>query len=579
VIAAAGVGAGVWMLSRPTLAPPALTARLAMTLPDDQHFAGLDDTPVLAISPKGTLVAYVAVASGRQQLYVRAIDSAESKAFAGTDQAINPFFSPDGQWIGFFAQGKLKKVSVATGTTQTLCDAPNPRGGSWAGDTIYFAASSNSMISKVSADGGAPTDVTTLDRARGEVSHRWPQMLPDGKTLLFDVWKGPAADEKEIHVQRMEGGARTTVVQAGASGRYVASGHVIYARNDELFAVPFDVDHLRVTGQASRLRDAARRGSEGNHYAVSDNGVFVSVSGSPDRNERRLVWVRRDGSVEPLAAPPRDYNGNAVISPDGRRAAVDIEGGTVSVWLYDFMRGTLTPLTTGKGSSQAPRWTPDGTHIVYRGTRTGSRNLWWKGVDDAKGEERLTTGEGVQTPGSFSNDGWLAYYDSDPATGFDIVALPVGGDRKPRAVAKTQFAEQFPRLSPDGHWIAYTSNESGRPEVLVQSFPEAGARTQISTNGGIEPVWSRDGRELFYLDGDAMKAVDVRTSPTFSAGAPRLLFEGRYVQSPNGVASYDVSADGQRFLRVQPLHPDPPTHEIQVTVNWFEELKRLVPTK
>jgi len=242
------------------------------------------------------------------------------------------------------------------------------------------------------------------------------------------------------------------------------------------------------------------------------------------------------------------------------------------------MRGTLTPLTTGKGSSQAPRWTPDGTRIVYRGTRTGSRNLWWKTVDDAKGEERLTTGEGVQTAGSFSDDGqWLAYYDSDPATGFDVLALPVGGNRKPRAVVRTPFSEQSPRLSPDGHWLAYASNESGRSEVLVQSFPEAGARTQISTSGGTEPVWSRDGRELFYLDGDAMRVVEVRTTPTFSAGAPRLLFEGRYIQSPNGVASYDVSADGQRFLRVQPLHPDPPTHEIQVTVNWTEELKRLVP--
>ena len=157
------------------------------------------------------------------------------------------------------------------------------------------------------------------------------------------------------------------------------------------------------------------------------------------------------------------------------------------------------------------------------------------------------------------------------------MALPLGGDRKPRAVVKTPFTEQFPRLSPDGHWIAYTSNESGRTEVLVQSFPDAGARTQISTSGGIEPVWSRDGRELFYLDGDAMRVVEVRTSPTFSAGAPRLLYEGRFIQSPNGVASYDVSADGQRFLRVQPLHPDPPTHEIQVTMNWFEELKRLVP--
>jgi serine/threonine-protein kinase len=397
---------------------------------------------------------------------------------------------------------------------------------------------------------------------------------------LFDVWTGPGADEKQVHVQRLDGGERTVIVQGGASGHYLASGHVIYARDDELFAVPFDVDRLRVSGQAKRLSDAVWKGGEGNQYAVSGNGAFVSVSGSPGRYERRLVWVSRDGRVEPLAAPPREYYGNAVISPDGRRAAVDLEGGTVGVWLYDFVRATLTPVTTGKGSSQAPRWTPDGTRLVYRGTRAGFRNLWWKMVDDAAGEERVTTGEGVQTPGSWSGDGqWLAYLDLDPATGSDIWALPSGGDHKPRAVVRTPFAEMYPRLSPDGRWLAYTSDESGRIEVIVQSFPEPGGKTQISTSGGVEPVWSRDGRELFFLNGDAMMAVEIRTSPTFSAGAPRMLFEGRYVLSPNFVASYDVSADGQRFLRVQPMHPDPPTDRIQVTLNWFEELKRLAPAQ
>ena len=580
VVAAVGGGVVAWMLSRTPPVTTAPIARLAMTLPDDQRLGAENlDQLALAVSPQGTRVVYVGVMSSREQLYVRAIDGVESKALAGTEQATNPFFSPDGEWIGFFAQGKLKKISLAAGTIQTLCDAPNSRGGSWAGDSIYFAATNNGGISKVSADGGTPTEVTRLDRGKGEISHRWPQVLPGNQALLLDVWTGPGADEKQVHVLRLDTRTRTVVVQAAASGRYVASGHVIYARNDELFAVPFDVDGLRVSGQASRLRDTAWKGSEGNQFAVSDNGVFLSVSGSTSRYERRLVWVGRDGRVEPLAAPPREYYGNAVISPDGRRAAVDMEGGTVGVWLYDFVRATLTPLTTGSGSSQAPRWTPDGTRIVYRGTRTGSRNLWWKRVDDATGEERLTTGEAVQTPGSFSRDGqWLAYYEGDPATGFDVWAVPVGGDRRPRPVVRTPFVEEYPRLSPDGRWLAYTSSESGRFEVLVQSFPEPGGRTQISTSGGIEPVWSHDGRELFYLNGDAMMAVEIRTSPTLVASTPRLLFEGRYVRSPNGVASYDVSADG-RFLRVQPMHPDPPTDQIQVTLNWFEELKRLVPAK
>jgi serine/threonine-protein kinase len=579
VVAATAAIGSVWMTSPPTPAASAAIARLAIPLADDERLGGLGlDFPVLTVSPQGTLVAYAGVTSGREQLQVRPVDGLESKALPGTEQASGPFFSPDGQWIGFFALGKLKKVSVAAGTVQTLCDAPSPRGGSWAGDTIYFAATNSGGISQVSADGGAPSEVTTLDRDKGEISHRWPQILPGGQALLFDVWTGPGADEKEIDVLRLDSGMRTVAVQAAASGRYVASGHVIYARNDELFAVPFDLNAMRVSGQARRLGDTAWKGSEGNHYAVSDNGVFVSVAGSASRFERRLVWVGRDGRVDPLAAPPREYYGNAVISPDGRRAAVDMEGGTVGIWIFDFARSTLTPVTTGSGSSQAPRWTADGARLVYRGTRKGLRNLWWKGVDSAAGEERIATGDGVQTPGSWSADGqWLAYNDSDSVTGFDIWALPSGGE--PRVVARTPFLEAGPRLSLDGRWLAYTSDESGRTEVRVQSFPLSGGWTQISTSGGTEPVWSRDGRELFYLNGDAMMAVEIRTSPTFAAGAPRKLFEGRFVRSPNSVASYDVSADGQRFLRVQPMHPDPPTHQIQVTLNWFEELKRLVPAK
>jgi hypothetical protein len=208
-------------------------------------------------------------------------------------------------------------------------------------------------------------------------------------------------------------------------------------------------------------------------------------------------------------------------------------------------------------------------------TRTGFRNLWWKAVDDTTGEERLASGDRIQTPGGWSAGGqWLVYVEGDPETGFDVWALPPGGDRKARVIVRTPFTEQHARLSPDGHWLAYTSNEPGRVEVFVQPFPGPGGRSQISTDGGTEPVWSRDGRELFYLNGDKMMALEIATAPTFKAGAPRLLFEGRFVFSPNGVAAYDVAADG-RFLMVQPLHPDPPTNQIQVVLNWFEELRRI----
>jgi len=460
-----------------------------------------------------------------------------------------------------------------------LCDAPFGGGGSWGRDgTIYFVATNISGVSKVSENGGTPTDVTRLDRARGEVSHRWPQVLPGGGAVMFTVWTGPARDEHEVHVQRLDTGERTSVIQGGDTGRYVPTGHVVYAREAELLAIPFDLGRLRVSGQAVRLTDVVQgTGTEGPDFAVSDTGVLVHPPDDPQRFERRLVWVDRSGRVEPLSAPPRFYSGNAALSPDGRQAAVDVEGGTISIWIHDIPRGTLTPLATGSGSSQAPRWTPDGRRLVYRGTRTGFRNVWSKSVDDAAGEERLTTGETLQTPGSWSADGqWLAFHSTDPATGFDIWALPTGGDRKPRVIVNTRFDEQHPRLSPDGRWLAYTVNETGREEVFVQPFPGPGGRSLISTDGGSEPVWSRDGRELFYVSDNRMMAVDIRTAPAFAAGTPRALFEGRFIPSPNDVAAYDVGADG-RFLMVQPLHPEPPTDQIQVVLNWFDELRRLAP--
>ena len=356
--------------------PPATVprvARLTMVLPSGEELASLGNPPV-AISSSGTHVAYVATNGSRQQLYLRAVDASEAKVLAGTELATNPFFSPDGQWIGFFAQGKLRKVSISAGTIQTLCDAPDGRGGNWASDgSIYFAATGATGLSKVSASGGTPSAVTTLDRAKGEVSHRWPQVLPGGKAVMFTVWTGPGRDERHVHVQRLDTGERSVVVQGGEAGFYVPTGHVVYARADEFFAVPFDLERLQASGQAVRLADVVRgsAGAEGAHYAVSDTGTLVYLPGDAQRYERRLVWVGRDGRVQPLSAPPREYNGNAVISPDGRLAAVDIEAGTFGIWLYDFARATLSPLTTGNGSSQAPRWTADGKRIVYRGTRSG----------------------------------------------------------------------------------------------------------------------------------------------------------------------------------------------------------------
>jgi len=302
---------------------------------------------------------------------------------------------------------------------------------------------------------------------------------------------------------------------------------------------------------------------------VSDAGVLCYLSGD-QQFERRLVWVDRKGNVEALPAPSRGYE-NASISPDGKFAAVQTNGQTIILWIYDFARTTLTPLTA-KGSSQAAAWTADGKRVAYRGTRSGFRNIYWKASDGSGEEERLTTGEGVQTPIDWSPDGeWLAFVENNPVNGGDTWVLPIEGDRKARLFQENAFA---PHFSPDGKWIAYSSDESGRREIYIRPFQEAGGKTQVSADGGTEPVWSRDGKELFYLNGDKTLAVDIQTKPTLSVGTPRVLFAGRYLPSPNSTSGYDVSPDGKRFLKVQAVRSEQ-VSQINVVINWGEELKRL----
>jgi serine/threonine-protein kinase len=457
-------------------------------------------------------------------------------------------------------------------------------GGSWGPDnSIYFATPGFSGVWKVSASGGMPTEVTRLDRSQGEISHRWPQLLPGGNAVLFTVWTGPGFDEHRIEVQSLQTGERRVLVRGGTTGRYVASGHLVYARADALMAVRMDLDRLEaVSGSPVLLNEQVRVGGEGAHYAVSDSGQLVYVPGNVRRYERQLVWVNRNGDAEAVPLPARDYS-TVALSPDGSQAAVQIEDGTAAIWIYDFARKTLTRLTSGTSSSQLPVWTSDGRRVVYRGTRLGSRNLFWKPADAATEEERLTTEEDRNhTPGSWSRDGkWLAFTSgagATGATGFDIWTLSLEDNRKPQIFTKTPSNERDPKFSPDGRWLAYASNESGPEQIYVQPFLGPRRKWQISTDGGSAPRWSRSGRELFYRIGDKMMAVDITSGPGFVAGSPRLLFEVPLVSYGDSFISYDVAPDG-RFLGIRDVNPDPPTNQINVVLNWFEELKRRVPTR
>jgi serine/threonine protein kinase len=572
LITAAITGIAVWML-KPISQGASFIGSFAITLPPGDKLGDLTN-PSLALAPGGNGLVFVGVsADGIRQLFLRAMDSHEAKPIPGTENAARPFFSPDSQWLGFFSGGKLKKVSISGGTAQPLCDAKisSGAGAIWGSDdTIYFS-SGYSGLRTIASSGGTPQVVTTLNRSKGEISHRSPQVLPGNKAVLFTVWTGPGYDEHHLELLDLRSGERRILLQGADTGRYVPTGHLVYSRAEALMAVPFDLDRLEVTGAPVVLEEQVRDENQGAQFTVSDSGTLAYLQGSRRLYERRLVWVNRKGMIEPLPAPVQPYQDPA-LSPDGCQVALGIGKETCGVWIYEFARATLTPLTPLKsaGASQAPVWSPDGKRIVYRATRAGFRNLFWKTTDGSGDEERLTTSPNTQDPGAWTPDGkWLAFL-----SGGDIWMLPIEGERKPTAFLRTPFSESQPRFSPDGRWVAYISNESGQSEIYVRPFPGPGGKFQISTGGGSSPLWSGDGRELFYRKGNKMMAVDIVTKPGFRPGSPQALFEGDFTFSGTGMVNYAYSSESQRFLMIQPTELGLPDTQIQIVLNWFEELKR-----
>jgi Tol biopolymer transport system component len=578
LLAAAVTGVAAWTL-KPTPSQP--VTRTAITLPAGQQLAGLENGPALALSPNGTLLAYVARQDGMQQLYLRTMDSLEARPIPGTEGAIEPFFSPDGQWLGFFAGGKLRKVSVSGGAALTLSDAVNSAGASWGsqGMIAFAPAADLSPLQQVPETGGTPQALTRFDK--GEVTHRWPDFLPGGKAVLF-AGGGNVNYFTDAHVavQAVGTGERRNLNQGGTNPRYVSTGHLVYAQGGNLMAVPFDSKRLEVIGAAIPVvEDVLQSTASGAaQYSISTTGSLVYVSGAVQSAQCKLVWVSRNGEAQPLVAPAHAYLGPRV-SPDGRRVAVAIQEQEAQIWQYDLARETLTRLTFEGNNNVAPSWTPDGKRIAFISNSAAPQNIFWLLADGSGGMERLTTSQYTQVPMSWSADGqMLAFLEVNPSTGYDIWVLHMG-ERKPEPFLRTSFNESVPRFSRDGHWLAYISNESGRYEVYVQPFPGPGGKWQISTEGGTEPVWNPNGRELFYRSGDKIMAVDVATQPGFAAGTPRKLFEGPYLPSPLTNPNYDVSPDGQRFLMLKPSESaEAAPTQINVVLNWFEELKQKVPT-
>jgi serine/threonine protein kinase/Tol biopolymer transport system component len=567
----------IWKLnSAPAPAPQAVT-RTAINLPPGQQLAGLENGPALALSPDGAHLAYVARQASTQQIYLRPMDSLEARPIPGTEGAFNPFFSPDGRWLGFFSSGKLKKVSISGGAVLTLGDAASLRGASWGSTgTIVFAPTPTSVLQQMSDAGGVSQPLTSFEK--GETSHRWPEFLPGGRAVLFGP--GTAASYAHIAVQMIGTSERRNLVQGGTNPHYAESGHLVYAQLGNLMAARFDTERLVVTGTPVPVLEGVMQSTTGAaQYSFSDNGALAYVPGAFQRPRNTLVWVSRNGAVQPLDAPPHPYQAPR-LSPDGRRIAVAFLEQDSQVWLYDLTRQTLTRFTFEGNANYLTAWTADGKRIAFSSNKEGPLNIYWQQADGSGGLERLSTSEYTQGPSSWSPDGQvLAFVQIAPATGSDIWMLRLS-DRKPQPFLQTPFNEEGPRFSPDGRWLAYVSNESGRYEIYVQPYPGPGGKWQISTEGGTEPAWNRNGRELFYRSGDKMMAVDIASQPGFAAGMPRMLFQGPYYVTPAGTyANYDVSPDGQRFLMLKPSESaEAAPTQINVVLNWFEELKQKVPT-
>jgi serine/threonine-protein kinase len=521
----------------------------------------------------------------RGRIYLRELDEFKARSLPGTESAIDPFFSPDGQWLGYVDhhQRKLKKVSVKGGEPMILADSLWCHGGSWGeDDTIIFTPEFEGLWC-VSASGEGLEQLTIPDPNQGESGHFWPQILPGGKAVLFTNRRKGGFDEYQVEIYSLETGQRRPLFKGGTYARYVPTGHIVYARKETLYAVCFDIGQLKVVGSAFTVVPDVTTShpwfSMSAQFAVAQDGTLAYIPVQARSAELRPVWVDRNGQVEHLpAATPRHYD-NVTISPDGMQAAFTIlDGENWDVWIYDFGRGTLNPLSSD-GQSIAPIWTPDGKQVMFRSYRTGKDQLFAQSVDGSGKPELVATLEAFGYPTSCSVDGkeiLLVTNDPDPSKrDQDISVLVLEQEEGPciRPFIRRDLPQRGGVWSPDGRWIAYSSGESRRWDVYVESYPGPGPKNLISTEGGYQPVWSHDGKELFYRSSNKMMAVSIETEPEFKVTQFEELFEGRYLTSI--YRNYDVAPDG-RFLMIQEPQESTPLG-INVVLNWFEELKRLVP--
>ena len=591
-----GLAAGLamallWSLGADDDATPGRKSELSIELPATSPLWTRSDIPSLVLTPDGRSLVFLGGGGEDRQIFVRSMADRTVRPIPGTERAeeVSLFVSPDGEWVGFYRDETLWKTRIDGGIPVAILKS---RQKVWSArwfedDTIVYTVGFSSPLHRVSADGGKAETLT--DQAKGEIMHWSPRMLPDGKTVLFSVSVGNL-EATHIELLSLETRNRKKLLEDSFFVEYARSGHLIFGRGETLFAVPFDVDRLEVTGSVTPVVNDVlmdQQEHRGALFTMSNSGTLVYAPRS-EGSRNRLVWASRTGDLENLELEPGQYRGIR-ISPDGSKVLVRTwDGREIRLHLLDLRRNVASPLNTGGDSSSYPVWSPDGSRLAFQSNRAGPYNMFSMWVDGRSTPEPLFEADIIQTPSSWSPDGkFLAFVDLTAGEErSDVLLLPMGSPGgEPQSLFSSESSAHSPRFSPNGRFIAYVSDESGRPEIYVAEFAPDGAqikRTEkVSQSGGWEPVWSRDGRELYFrnLEGSELLFVDVQAGTALAFGEPKKLLDTPRLPPPIwwGAFYYDVAPDG-RFLMVLESEERNSPMNLVVVLNWFEELERLVPT-
>jgi len=578
LLAAVSVGFTLWRLTRKEAAA-GKPVRFTISVPQ----ASL--SPEIGLSPDGRYLVYSAVAEGRRKLFRRSMDRIEAEPIASTEGASAPRFSPDSKSVLFVSDQKVRRVNLEGGEAQTLFDLSALDAGFGGAvvapdESLLYTRAVGGGLARSSGMGVAPQAITTVKKESSELAHAFPQLLPAGKGILFTIIQ-PGIGVGSHRAAVLAPGAVThrMILDDAYAARYSTSGQLLFRRGATLYAVPFDLRRLAPTGVPAVIaEDLEWVLPLSISYSLSENGTLAYVKRDPEASRTVPCWVDRKGTAQPIPATA-GYHFPA-LSPDGRRLALTrSEANRVEIWVWDFAREALSKVSL-PGNNHAAIWTPDGARLVFSSDMEGPQsNLWWVRADGSGPPERLAKSDGHQDPGSLSPDGKFLVYAEVNAAGQHIWMLRLTEGRRAESLIRDRFNEDTPVISPDGKWLAYTSNESGRREVYVQPFPGGGAREQISTDGGDEALWRPDGREIYYRNGDEVMAASIEAGDRFSTQKPRRLFTWASVPRPGiGHPFWGISPDGKRFIMLKPPEQRKP-REIQIVLNWFEELRHEPPAK